>query len=134
MMPTNAYVKTDGPAVKISGHSSNGHGNGAGNVVSGRGLAHRPAADRLALAVAIATGATRLDPSFAQIAAACRVTHTRLREALKAQANGYEDVKTAVAKSHLRAIVGAVGLNNAFDLLNEIDVQLQCEAAGLDVE
>jgi hypothetical protein len=121
-MLRNAQIKTSRSEVNgSSGHlGANGGGNGA-DVVSGRGLAHRPATARLALGVDMATGAKRLDPSLGQIAAACRITHTRLRKAIR-----------AAAKNRLRAIVDTVGLNNAFDLLSEIEVQLHCEDTGLD--
>jgi len=133
-MPMNVQVKTAGPAVKItSGHTTNGHGNGS-DAVSGRGLAHRPFVDRLAIAVQVATGVTHLDPSLGQIAAACRVSSAQLREAIKAQANGNgRDAATEmIAKSHVRAAVNEVGISKVMDFLSELDTEMQCET--LDVE
>jgi hypothetical protein len=108
-----------------SGHATNGHGNENGVNVNGRGLAHRPFADRLALGVDVATGAKRLDPSLGQIAAACRITHTQLRRAIRAQ---------AVIKARLRTIVDTIGIDDAFDLLSEVEVELIGEDAGLGAD
>jgi hypothetical protein len=118
MLP-NAQIKAASPAVKILvGHSNgNGAGNGTG-VVSGRGLAHRPVADRLVIAADLALGVKRLDPSLGQIADACRVTPAQLREAIWRRANG-SDVEAA--KLHLRSVVEEFGLSNTMDLLSEIE-------------
>ena len=126
MLP-NAYVKTAGPAVKRSspGHTTttNGDGNGS-DAVSGRGLAHRPFVDRLAIAVEVATGVKHLEPSLGQIAAVCRISPVQLREAIKARANGNSrDTVTDVlfAKDHLRSAVTEVGICRVIDLLSEIE-------------
>ena len=118
MLPS-AQIKAVSPAVKIlPGHSNgNGAGNGTG-VVSGRGLAHRPVADRLAIAADVALGVKRLVPSFGQIADACRITSAQLREAIRERANG-SDVEAA--KLHLRSVVEEFGLSNTMDLLSEIE-------------
>jgi hypothetical protein len=98
------------------------NGNGSGEV-SGRGLAHRPFAARLAIAVELATGERPLRPSLGQTAAACRVSPTQLRGAIKARANGgSHDATTEVfAKEHVRAAVAEVGMCKVIDLLSEIE-------------
>ena len=118
MLP-NTQIKTASPAVKILvGHpNGNGAGNGTG-VASGRGLAHRPVADRLAIAADVALGVKRLVPSFGQIADACRITSAQLREAIRERANG-SDVEAA--KVHLRSVVEEFGLSITMDLLSEIE-------------
>jgi hypothetical protein len=118
MLP-NAQIKTNGPEVKVSGHFSNGHGAGNGSEsVSGRGLAHRPVADRLALGVDVATGRKRLDPSLGQIAHACRITHAQLRRAIRARTNGNgADNSLSTPAALATALVNMVGRDAAFDTL-----------------
>jgi hypothetical protein len=119
-MLRNAQIEASRPEVNGS-LGTNGH-------VNGRGLAHRPAAARLALGVDVATGRKKLDPSLGQIADACGVTYTQLRKAIRARANGngHEDTATAVAKAHIRTIVDLIGINAAMDLLSEVEGELLC--------
>jgi hypothetical protein len=126
-MLRNVQITASAPEVNgSSGHTTNGNGSGnEPDIVNGRGLAHRPVAARLALGVDVATGEKKLALSLGQIAHACCVTHTQLRKAIRARANGHEDIAMVVAKSGLRAIVDGVGINDAFNLLSEIGIELQ---------
>jgi hypothetical protein len=130
-MLRNVQIEVLHPEVNAS---FTANGNGA-DMVNGRGLAHRPTAARLKLAVDMATGRKKLDPSLGQIADACGVSYIRLRRAIKAQTNGHEEAVAAeVAKSRLRAIVNLIGIDDAMNLLSEIEAEMQSEAAGIGIE
>jgi hypothetical protein len=119
-----SLLSSTAPSVPVQVLSKPGNGNGSKSI-RGRGLGHRPFADRLNLAVTVATGERSLDPSLGQIATAFRVSPAQLREAIKARrngdGNGHVTVTDVVAKDLIRAAVAEVGMSKVIDLLSEVD-------------
>jgi hypothetical protein len=120
-MLRNAQIETSCPEVNGSlGHAANGcHG---ADIVSGRGLAHRPFADRLALGVDVALGRKKLDPSLGQIAICCRVTHAQLREAIRGRVNGngHNGSGNAAAAIAVELVAAAGGIDQALTVLSTL--------------